>query len=143
VPKAFTGHNINRSREETPEPSEKTEKTEKTDKLSRNFSRNLSINRSNEYHRAESRISRSHEHPYNRAESRIKTAKTSSFRSVLAAAPAIEGYLKKKSTNFLRLWQKRYYALKEKKLFYYKNESKDIMLGVLDFDLISVKLEVA
>jgi len=55
--------------------------------------------------------------------------------------PTLEGYLKKKSTSLLKVWQKRYFVLKDKKLYYYQNQSKDLMSGCVDFDLLSVKLE--
>jgi len=55
--------------------------------------------------------------------------------------PSMEGYMKKKSTNMLQIWQKRYFVLKNKKLYYYKTEEKDLMAGCVDFDLVTVKLE--
>jgi len=57
--------------------------------------------------------------------------------------PKLEGFLKKKSPNFFKVWQVRYVILRDKKFFYYRNEIKDEKpAGCLDFDLFSAKVEV-
>jgi len=70
---------------------------------------------------------------------RSKTAQPGRLKKLIL--PTMEGFLKKKSTNLLKVWQRRYFVLRDKKLYYYPNESKDLMSGCVDFDLISIKLE--
>lgn len=56
--------------------------------------------------------------------------------------PTIQGYLDKRSTQFLHMWQKRYVVVNEKKLIYYKNETLDQICGCLDFDLFCARVEI-
>jgi len=78
------------------------------------------------------------------SESRAKTLSWRSFYSqkTLVVIPTIEGYLKKKATNIFGIWQKRYFVIKDNKLYYYRTDKQDIVSGCIDFSLVSVKIEV-
>jgi len=57
--------------------------------------------------------------------------------------PKVEGFLKKRSPSFFKVWQVRYVILRNKKFFYYRNEVRDEKpAGCLDFDLFSAKIEI-
>ena len=58
----------------------------------------------------------------------------------LPILPSKAGWLKKKSKNPFKKWQKRYCRIEDKKFFYYKTEKDIHPLGCLDFDLISGEL---
>jgi len=55
--------------------------------------------------------------------------------------PCIEGLLKKKSPNFLQGWQPRHCAIRNKKFLYYEEKNLEKVVGCLDFELLSVKIE--
>ena len=65
------------------------------------------------------------------------------FRTRHEDLPIKEGALKKRSPSFLHAWQLRYIVLRDKKLFYYREVTKEKPAGCLDFDLFSAKLEVS
>jgi hypothetical protein len=50
------------------------------------------------------------------------------------------GVLYKKSPKFLVGWQKRYFVLSDKKLYYYANEEAKHPQGTINFDLVTVLL---
>jgi hypothetical protein len=50
------------------------------------------------------------------------------------------GWLQKKSPKFLVGWQWRYFELKDKKLYYFKNTVGRKPKGVINFDLVSLKI---
>ena len=56
--------------------------------------------------------------------------------------PTKEGWLKKKSPSLVKGWQKRYFVLSDKKLFYYKNEKRNKLLGVINFDQVAVEVQL-
>ena len=45
---------------------------------------------------------------------------------------ALEGYLEKKSAGFTKAWEKRYFAIKNGKLYWYNNERAREALNHLD-----------
>mmetsp|Transcript_31738 Transcript_31738/g.36084 ORF Transcript_31738/g.36084 Transcript_31738/m.36084 type:complete len:602 (-) Transcript_31738:184-1989(-) len=53
-----------------------------------------------------------------------------------------KGWMKKKSPSRFVGYQNRFFHLRHKKLFYYKNEGDGQAKGVLDFDLVTYDLEV-
>jgi len=55
--------------------------------------------------------------------------------------PTLEGYLKKKAPSFLQGYQKRYFKLEDRRLRYYDSEKMEVMLGVINFDLLMVRVE--
>jgi hypothetical protein len=55
--------------------------------------------------------------------------------------PSCAGYLKKKSPYAIQGWQNRYCILENKRFLYYEENNLDKVVGCLDFDQISIKLE--
>jgi len=45
---------------------------------------------------------------------------------------ALEGYLEKKSAGFTKAWEKRYFAIKNGKLYWYNNDRAREALNYLD-----------
>ncbi|CAG9331344.1 unnamed protein product [Blepharisma stoltei] len=52
------------------------------------------------------------------------------------------GWLLKKSNNILRGYQQRYFVLKDKRLVYYRKESDPQPAGIINFNLITVDVQV-
>ena len=56
--------------------------------------------------------------------------------------PIKEGWLHKKSRNFLNRWEKRFFILTDSKLFYYDNEKKLKVKGAINFLVASCQAQV-
>lgn len=55
---------------------------------------------------------------------------------------AYSGWLLKKTNSFFPRWQQRFFVLRNKKLSYYRDASCSNLQGTIDFDLVSVEVEV-
>lgn len=55
--------------------------------------------------------------------------------------PIMEGWLMKKSANVFVAFQRRYFRLKDKKLYYYRKSASQKHAGVINFDLVTVHLD--
>lgn len=66
--------------------------------------------------------------------------RTLTYSSILVNLPARSGWLQKKSPKFFIGWQWRYFELKDKKLYYFKNTVGRKPKGVINFDLVSIDI---
>ena len=64
----------------------------------------------------------------------------SSFDS--SALPMKCGWLKKKSPSVWRRWQNRYFVLYNKRLYYYASDDCERLKGVINFDQVSVDIQL-
>jgi hypothetical protein len=55
---------------------------------------------------------------------------------------AYRGWLLKKTTGIFTRWQRKFFVLRDRKLSYYKDESCSLLEGTINFDLVSVEVEV-
>ena len=49
---------------------------------------------------------------------------------------ALEGFLEKKSAGFTKVWEKRYFSLKNGKLYWYNHERARTALNSLDVKMV-------
>lgn len=52
----------------------------------------------------------------------------------------LEGWLRKKSPHLVQGWQSRFCRLADRKFFYFKKKDLENPNGILEFDIVSVKL---
>jgi hypothetical protein len=74
----------------------------------------------------------------NMLNSLVNRTGTGSYQRVL---PLLRGVLKMKGSYIVQGYKKRYLVLKDKKLYIYKDENMDTLIGCLDFDLYSAKID--
>lgn len=78
--------------------------------------------------------------------SRFETDATFDYsQSLLSNAEAIEksGWLLKKSNSIFRGYQRRFFLLKDRRLSYYRKESDSQPAGTINFDLLTVDVQIS
>eukprot|EP00357_Protocruzia_adherens_P033023 CAMPEP_0115000164 /NCGR_PEP_ID=MMETSP0216-20121206/16592_1 /TAXON_ID=223996 /ORGANISM="Protocruzia adherens, Strain Boccale" /LENGTH=592 /DNA_ID=CAMNT_0002365205 /DNA_START=36 /DNA_END=1814 /DNA_ORIENTATION=+ len=74
------------------------------------------------------------------SENFVKTFKLSTRENVLLEG--MEGWLWKKSPKMMARYQKRYFRLQNKKLYYYRKKEDTQPLGCINFDLVTVNIRI-
>lgn len=60
----------------------------------------------------------------------------------ISSLPQKQGWLKKKTTGIVKRWIKRYFVLDSNELKYYYTSSKERFGGVIDFNILTIEIEV-
>lgn len=74
------------------------------------------------------------------ATSNFKRPRTLAFSAIFFDLPTRSGWLQKKSPKFFIGWQWRYFELKDKRLYYFKNTVGRKPKGVINFDLVTIDI---